>query len=391
MPVKKKARPATVKNVRASIPSTVKHQLWVAAGGRCEFKTCNAKLHKNVLTQQALMLAEHAHIIGDSVHGPRGDAKLSKSLAQDSSNIILVCKRCHTTIDQLEESYPVDLLREMKRHHEKRIGLIFDIDDTKDSIPIILRHPIKKNHVPRFTISDVHSAIMRNSAFSRCPSEELISIDFSLMPIRDDEPASWEEAGKRLREQLQGDLRVIEGRVRIEHLSVFAFAPMPLLMQLGFLLGNKGEVSTFQWDRVTECWDFRIQRQLEQQSFLFDKIPESCGGELAVVISLSSEVMLSAVAKAVPALPMVQFRVTRPTPLLVETADDILRFRTGFTQFMSEVRSKGYQRIHLFPAMPLSLCVELGRQLMPKADPRVVVWDFQDSTRFVKTLQLSLD
>lgn len=382
----KKSHP---KNTRISIPAAVKHQLWVATGGRCEFKGCNTRLDKNILTQQSLMLAEHAHIIGDSVHGPRGDAALSKILATDPSNILLVCKRCHTTIDHLETDYPVDLLREMKRHHENRISRMFDIDDTKESIPIVLKHPIMRNQIPRFTNSDVQSAILRNSAFTRCPSEELISIDFSSAPVRDDEPASWEDGARRLMEKLQGDLRVIEGRTRIEHFSIFAFAPVPLLMQLGCFLGNKGEVSTFQWDRVSESWDFRNERQFESQLFNFDEVPIPSGHELAVALSLSSEVFVPAITDVVPDLPLVQFRVQMPTPMLVETAEDILHFRSKFTEFMTAVRSHGYKRVHLFPAMPLSLCVELGRQLMPKADPDVVVWDFQESRKFVRTLQLS--
>ncbi len=45
--------------------------------------------------------------------------------------------------------------------------------------------------------------------------------------------------------------------------------------------------------------------------------------------------------------------------------------------------------MHVFPAMPLSPAVEFGRQLLPKADPTIGVWDFQDG-RFVPTLQLQI-
>lgn len=388
MPRPKASSKSSQKNVRTAIPPGVKHQLWVASAGRCEFTGCNSKLDKNVLTQESLMLAEHAHIIGDSIQGPRGDTTLSKKLATDPSNILLLCKRCHTTIDRLEDKYSVDLLHEMKRHHENRVSRIFDIDDTKESIPIVLKHPIKKNQVPRFTVADVQSAILRNSTFTRFPSEELISIDFASAPVRDEESSSWEDGAKRLSEKLRGDFRIIEGRTRMDHFSVFAFAPMPLLMQLGFLLGNKSEVSTFQWNRVSECWDFPNQRQFDSQLFDFEEVPASNGCDLAVALSLSSEVMVSAIADVVPDIPLVQFRVQKPTPMLIESAEDIQHFRSKFTEFMTKVRGQGYKRIHLFPAMPLSLCVELGRQLMPKADPDVVVWDFLDSNRFVRTFQL---
>ncbi|WP_171016115.1 SAVED domain-containing protein [Ramlibacter sp. 2FC] len=79
-----------------------------------------------------------------------------------------------------------------------------------------------------------------------------------------------------------------------------------------------------------------------------------------------------------------------PTPVLVEDADDIRHFRRiAFTAFMAQVRNAGYRRMHVFPAMPLSPAVEFGRQLLPKADPTIGVWDFQDG-RFVPTLQLQI-
>jgi SMODS-associated and fused to various effectors sensor domain len=67
----------------------------------------------------------------------------------------------------------------------------------------------------------------------------------------------------------------------------------------------------------------------------------------------------------------------------------VRHFRRKFNAFMAEVRNQGYRRMHVFPAMPLSLAVELGRQVLPKADPTIGIWDLQDE-RFVPTLQLQV-
>ena len=115
------------KNVRLVIPEKVRVHLWVAAAGRCEFNCCNKPLDRNILTQRKIFLGQHAHIIGDSVHGPRGDAELSKKLSQDASNIMLVCRDCHWTIDQLPDDYSVALLRGMKRRHEDRIQRLYNL------------------------------------------------------------------------------------------------------------------------------------------------------------------------------------------------------------------------------------------------------------------------
>lgn len=377
------------KNVRVSIPERVRAQLWVAAGGRCQFNGCNKPLHRNVLTKQALFLGQHAHIIGDSPKGPRGNDVLSKKLAHDPSNLMLVCAPCHTTIDRLEDDYDTELLRRMKKRHEDRIQRLYDIDGTKDSVAVVLRHSIKRIHVPQFTDRDVQAAILTNSDFRHAPGEHMIRLDYRSRSARESDPAYWIELVRQLRDDFDRQMHLASQQGHPAHLSIFAFAPMPLNMQLGALIGNKIEASTFQWDRTAENWNFRNEREFERQSITFDEVPPAERRDLAVAMSLSGEVKPAAIAAAVPGVPLVRVGVPNPTPALVEDADDVRHFRSKFTAFMASVRNQGYQRMHVFPAMPLSLAVELGRQLLPKADPAVGVWDLQDG-RYVPTLHIQV-
>jgi hypothetical protein len=375
------------KNVRISIPDKVRAQLWVAAGGRCEFNCCNKPLDRNVLTQQALFLGQHAHIIADSPQGPRGNEALSKSLAHDPGNLMLVCAPCHTTIDRLEVHYDADLLRRMKRRHEDRIQRLYDIDETKDSTAVVLRHSIKRIHVPQFTDRDVQAAILTNSDFCHAPGAHMVQLDYRARAAREGDTAYWLELVTQMRDDFDRQMHLAAQPGHAAHLSIFAFAPMPLAMQLGVLIGNKIEASTFQWDRVAESWKFRKERELERQQITFGDVPTANGRDLVVAMSLSGEINTSIVENALPGSQVVRFGVARPSPALVEDAADVRHFRSKFNAFMAQVRNQGYQRMHVFPAMPLSLAVELGRQLLPKADLAIGVWDLQDG-RFVPTLQL---
>ena len=198
-------------NVRLSIPDKVKAQLWVAAAGHCEFNCCNRPLDRTVLTQKKLFMAQHAHIIGDSVHGPRGDAALSKKLSQDVSNLMLTCRDCHWEIDRLEDDYPVDLLRKMKKRHEDRVQRLYALDETKDSIAVILRHPIKRIHVPNFTDTDVHSAILANSDFCHAPGEHIIQLDYRSRATREGDPAYWTELVTQMKDDYPGNPAIPHG------------------------------------------------------------------------------------------------------------------------------------------------------------------------------------
>ncbi|MFR1275659.1 MAG: HNH endonuclease signature motif containing protein [Parabacteroides merdae] len=98
------------------IPKSVQHEVWWKAAGRCEFKGCNKPLYKHGVTLDECKISELAHIIGDSENGPRGDKKLSKVLAKDPKNIMLMCPECHKYIDnEGKDKYTAEMLFDMKK------------------------------------------------------------------------------------------------------------------------------------------------------------------------------------------------------------------------------------------------------------------------------------
>lgn len=379
--------PCKSKNVRVPISERVRASLWVAAGGRCEFCGCNKPLDKNILTQQKVFLGQHAHIIGDSADGPRGDPELSKKLAHDPANLMLLCQPCHTTIDRLEKDYGVEALRRMKKRHEDRIQFLYDIVPTQRSVPVVFRHPIKHTHVPEFSDQAVQAAILKNSDFLHAPREHSISLDFRNRSTREDDPRYWAETVRQMKDEFSSQLNHVSHDERPEHFSVFAFAPMPLNMQLGILIGNKAEAAIYQWDRVHETWQQPSPRTFEPQT-IQTEIPTDLAEEVALIFSLSAEVSTSAVKAAIGNMPIIRCGVANPTPMLVEDQNDLRHFRTQITALMAQIRNHGVRRVHVFPAMPLSMAVEFGRQILPKADPTITVWDYQDASRFVQTMDL---
>ena len=80
---------------KTKIPMNVRRELWFRAAGRCEFKGCNEPLDRHGITMDSCDCSECAHIIADSEEGPRGDTKLSKELAQDIDNIMLMLSLIH--------------------------------------------------------------------------------------------------------------------------------------------------------------------------------------------------------------------------------------------------------------------------------------------------------
>lgn len=165
---------------RASIPSKTRQALWIAAGGRCEFRGCNKPVSRDFLTKRTANVGELAHIIADSPDGARGIEGLSETLAKDEQNLMLACFDCHSRVDRYgkKNEYTADDLRAMKHEHEARIEKIYSATGVKDSLPLLMTFPVAA-HVPVIDIRDIHYALLENTRYTRFPVGHNITINKS--------------------------------------------------------------------------------------------------------------------------------------------------------------------------------------------------------------------
>lgn len=381
----KKTAPKNKKNVRVAIPDRTRYELWVAAAGRCEFSGCGKPVLRDFLTKEHANHAEVAHIIADSPEGPRGDRQLSKALAKDPSNLLLKCPECHKRIDKNPQNYPVSLLREMKRKHEDRVVMWYSLDTTRQSTPLLLALPIG-TQVPSLDAKSARIALLKNSKYELVPGDDVIYLDDSSLELQDHQSDYWHHVETQLPLKLNAQL----GRLRTNgslsaHISVFAFGPMPALILLGRILGDKGDMSVHQWSRQSKSW---LWDKPGTASILRPRCSSAPRGQSAVALalSLSASVNKAALQTAVPDLPIIEFTVETPDHALITCSEDLQVICSALRKVISELRDAGVTRIELFPAAPLSVCVELGRMLLPKSDPEIRVWDYQDKAVFINTI-----
>lgn len=96
-------------------PADVK-MLWGRAANRCTF--CRCELAHEGAASGPHPIGEQAHIVAESVDGPRGLSDLPLDQRSTYPNLILLCPTCHTKIDKAPEDYPVDVLLRCKAEHE---------------------------------------------------------------------------------------------------------------------------------------------------------------------------------------------------------------------------------------------------------------------------------
>jgi hypothetical protein len=130
--------------------------VWGRAGGRCQYRHCHERLDGDLASGNLSRNKSYiAHIIAAAPGGERGDPVLSPALADDPSNLMLMCDAHHREIDDPMklDLYTVEVLREMKREHEDRVDRLLSIRPSKASHILQVSAPSGTMRLPcRLTI-----------------------------------------------------------------------------------------------------------------------------------------------------------------------------------------------------------------------------------------------
>jgi hypothetical protein len=107
--------------------------------------------------ENPVILGEVAHIIADSPYGPRGAGQSSNEPDNSYENLILLCGDHHKLVDSQPNSYPTDVLREMKLAHERQIKARLRASEVGATLKeeSLTLTALTVTHVPRFVYSAV--------------------------------------------------------------------------------------------------------------------------------------------------------------------------------------------------------------------------------------------
>lgn len=153
-------------------------ELWVYAGGRCEFQGCPEYLLRDKLTTNTAKLADIAHIVARTIDGPRGDDPLPLSQRNKIDNLFLACTKHHRLIDKksMVAKYPKDVLIQYKQSHEERIRFVTGLGDERETMVLRMMGNIRGNTVS-ISKEDIRKAVLGSSQrYPRYLNEKIISI-----------------------------------------------------------------------------------------------------------------------------------------------------------------------------------------------------------------------
>lgn len=376
-----------LKTERSTVSATTRMVLWARAAGRCQYSGCNASLIGDLISRnEDGNFGFVAHIVAADPNGPRGDSGRSPLLADDPANVMLLCHPHHKLIDVEDEAgHPEARLLEMKAAHEARVRITTDITDEKASHVLRYGAKIGHNESP-VTFGRVAPAMLPE----RFPADgRSIGIELLGNVLQDGEDAFWRTEPDNLRRYFERHVlpRIMERDIK--HLSVFALAPIPLLIELGRLLCDIVPADVYQLHREPAGWRWakdgpRIDYQVAR--------PTRTNGPVALKLAVSATITNDRIASVLgPDASIWSICVTEPHNDVMRHPEDLRQYRQLLRRLYNDIKAThGAEAVvHVFPAIPVSVAIETGRVWMPKADLPLIVYDEAPGSGFVERLRIA--
>lgn len=374
---------------KTKAPQKVQSALWARAAGRCQYRGCNQDLVGDLISgNDDALFGFIAHIVADSATGPRGDPVRSPRLAKSLDNLMLLCSVHHKLIDVDDlDGHPEPLLLAMKAEHEARVALLAGIDEDRAS------------HVLRFgaNIGTNEALVSTRAIFTAMPpdhhpaSQQTIDLEMTGHAFTDADPAFWALQQVNMQRNFAARVGGRIERQEVRHLSVFALAPQPLLIELGRLLCDIVPMVVHQRHREPATWAW--QRDCPTIRYHRDEPAGDRTGAVALKLGVSATITDDRIKRVLGEEAAIwSLCAGAPHNDIVRCPEDQAAYRKALRSLFDAIKARHGDTVtvHVFPALPASLAVETGRVWMPKADPELRIYDQQREKGFVPALTIGV-
>ena len=364
---------------RKPIKKTTERLLWAMTAGRCE--KCGRLIYKHPLSGTIGNFAQIAHSL-PVAQGARAQFKrkykiIDPSLdVNDIDNLLLLCYDCHQEIDKIHpQNYPPELLKIIKRDFQE---FVLKATNIKRNVPTIAIRYSANLHNRKIPITGIAKAVFPDKHIDK---EFDLSLKNSEFHVGDYNFWQIEEQNlvRRFERAILPELEDYNNTAL--NFSVFAIAPIPLLVKLGSLLSNKqiidvyqlkkSPILTWEWESTDDDTDYTstiIQNCEDVQKIVLiislsglirhEEVKKACGWENALVVEIKTNHV--------------------PSDDYLRTKRQLEKFVRCYQQTKELLRNSCQSNImiHLFAAVPISVAIEIGRHRNPVFDLPLTVYNY---------------
>ena len=302
---------------------------------------------------------------------------------------MLLCAECHKLIDDNPADYPRGALEQYKREHEERIRHVTGLGPDMRTSVVQLKATIGGSAV------DIPAAHIYEAVAPRYPADRKGHVIDLTSYGQENRYEYYRLATTKIAQDVS---RLYAPGMDVEqtrHISLFALAPIPLLVYLGFCLSNKVSVEFYQRHRTGAApWKWKTRGSRTR----YQVLRRRSGTEqerVALVLALSGPIddrLLPAGIDSRFSVYEITLEGQVPNTDFLRQRRDLEDFRGLYRQFLANLMHDhpGVRDLHLFPAVPAPIAVSLGHDLLPKVHPCLVVYDYdKGSGGFIERIRIN--
>ncbi|MBB2744688.1 UNVERIFIED_ORG: hypothetical protein FHR35_004537 [Microbispora rosea subsp. rosea] len=328
----------------------------------------------------SVLLAELAHNIGalegpDSPRSKENDGILD---TESEENLLLLCHDCHKIIDHPDHVglFPPEKLRQIKESFERRVEMVTENGGLTRTAALRVGSQIRGS-LALASQREVAETLLAVNYLGLVETQR--SGDFT---CRIHGAAGgrgfWDAAQQSIDDTLSFVRQAIDSG-DVEHISVFAIAPIPLLIYLGWCLDDKTPTQLFQKHRDRfSGWSWTDQD---------DPIKFEVSGtdsqndarDVVLICAVSSEVNPTFLPGHLASAPRIEVRPfdVDPNPTLMSHEQSLANFAEQWrvALAMAESRYPAARCWHFILSAPITIAIEVGRAIMRDSHPPITVYE----------------
>ncbi len=343
---------------------------------RCMFIGCGDPLNIELLTGTDGNFSYKAHNVAASEKGERGIPFLSSALSDDPNNVLLLCDKHHRLIDKVAASdYTAEYLTKMRKDFCDLADNLLDGLSFEPMPVYSILWPVNSHVVGQPGLKEIASCLSFIKARMKGRSNDLCDSNSSYRKNPDSFNINMPDIIRSESEQIIQQTR-LDGHKAV----LFAFGPMPALIGLGALLGNKSQYipmlryrdgNSWIWPKNEPSVDFYSIVGLDSLTPRDDFI--LCINFTAKPESMELNAQEAALANNAQ---IIEVNANTMGNGAIPHPYDGVKFSTDLQMLFHKLKSQ-YQakRIHLFVCASNAASVFIG-QAYDLHHPEIIIYDF---------------
>tara|TARA_R110001583_G_scaffold122072_1_gene273327 strand:+ start:10077 stop:11642 length:1566 start_codon:yes stop_codon:yes gene_type:complete len=351
---------------------STRDQVMFDSYGYCMFEGCGARLDLDKLTGYEGNYSYNAHIVASSEVGPRGIPYLSEQLSNDPNNVMLLCDKHHRLIDRIAlANYNASRLSKMRTDF---------IESATKLLAGLSYQPLPVYSV-LWPIGSYSSSYPASREISACLSRLKARIMGGRIDIGDNDRSLMRKPDRLVREMdeiVQDAADEILGQTRKYgyKAALFAFGPMPALVGLGAVLGNKNEITPMLRYRDGNCWVWPQENPVDKPYEILPEGKIEQAEEVVLSIALTNHPENMKQKAAELGFPHIKLVAKVFGNGAIPHPENGYKLKSDLHRLLQQLKDEHcITRVHLLICASNAACVFVG-QAFDLYQPELVVYDF---------------